>query len=155
MFSKEKVWYLFSVLLRKWWQCRLLLFTPAVNSRSWQNYLKCLDSETRVAMSTPDSTAYSTRRASLSAWSNQNSLKATGTTPCAKWKRTRQIPGKLHAMGLTVGRNCANIRPLIRFRMQLKMLSRQQSLYTKIKTMIKNNPIALLDQIYPSIDNLF
>lgn len=39
--------------------------------------------------------------------------------------------------------------------MQLKMLSRQQSLYTKIKTMIKNNPIALLDQIYPSIDNLF
>ena len=40
-------------------------------------------------------------------------------------------------------------------RMQLKMLSRQQSLYTKIKTMIKNNPIALLDQIYPSIDNLF
>ena len=40
------------------------------------NYLKCLDSETRVAMSTPDSTAYSTRRASLSAWSNQNSLKA-------------------------------------------------------------------------------
>ena len=25
------------------------------------NYLKCLDSETRVAMSTPDSTAYSTQ----------------------------------------------------------------------------------------------
>ena len=34
--------------------------------------------------------------------------------------------------------------------MQLKTLNRQQSLYAKTKTMMKNNLIALLDQTYPA-----
>ena len=36
--------------------------------------------------------------------------------------------------------------------MQLKTLNRQQSLYTKTKTMMKNNLIALLDQTYPGVN---
>ena len=39
--------------------------------------------------------------------------------------------------------------------MQLKTLNRQQSLYTKTKTMMKNNLIALLDQTYPGVNALF
>lgn len=40
-------------------------------------------------------------------------------------------------------------------RMQLKTLNRQQSLYAKTKTMMKNNLIALLDQTYPGVNALF
>jgi len=39
--------------------------------------------------------------------------------------------------------------------MQLKRLNRQQGLYSKTKTMMKNNLIALLDQTYPGINALF
>ena len=39
--------------------------------------------------------------------------------------------------------------------MQLKTLNRQQSLYAKTKTMMKNNLIALLDQTYPGVNALF
>ena len=40
-------------------------------------------------------------------------------------------------------------------RMQLKTLNRQQGLYSKTKTMMKNNLIALLDQTYPGVNDLF
>ena len=40
-------------------------------------------------------------------------------------------------------------------RMQLKTLNRQQGLYSKTKTMMKNNLIALLDQTYPGVNALF
>lgn len=40
-------------------------------------------------------------------------------------------------------------------RMQLKTLNRQQGLYAKTKTMMKNNLIALLDQTYPGVNSLF
>ena len=39
--------------------------------------------------------------------------------------------------------------------MQLKTLNRQQGLYSKTKTMMKNNLIALLDQTYPGVNALF
>ncbi len=40
-------------------------------------------------------------------------------------------------------------------RTQLKTLNRQQGLYTKTKTMMKNNCIALLEQTYPGINARF
>ena len=40
-------------------------------------------------------------------------------------------------------------------RTQLKTLNRQQGLYTKTKTMMKNNRIALLEQTYPGINARF
>ena len=40
-------------------------------------------------------------------------------------------------------------------RTQLKTLNRQQGLYSKIKTMMMNNLIALLDQTYPGVNALF
>ena len=45
--------------------------------------------------------------------------------------------------------------PMDTIRYQLKMLNRQCSLYTKTKTMMKNNLIALLDQTYPGVNALF
>lgn len=40
-------------------------------------------------------------------------------------------------------------------RYQLKILNRQCNLYTKSKAMMKNNLIALLDQTYPGVNDLF
>lgn len=40
-------------------------------------------------------------------------------------------------------------------RTELKTFNRQQELYTKTKTMMKNNLIALLDQSYPGVNDLF
>ena len=40
-------------------------------------------------------------------------------------------------------------------RYQLKTLNRQCGLYTKMKAMMKNNLIALLDQTYPGVNALF
>ena len=54
--------------------------------------------------------------------------------------------------------NWAELRqhtPMDTIRMQLKTLNRQQSLYSKTKTMMKNNLIALLDQTYPGVNALF
>ena len=45
--------------------------------------------------------------------------------------------------------------PMDTIRMQLKTLNRQQGLYSKTRTMMKNNLIALLDQTYPGVNNLF
>lgn len=45
--------------------------------------------------------------------------------------------------------------PMDTIRYQLKMLNRQCNLYTKTKTMMKNNLIALLDQTYPGVNALF
>ena len=39
--------------------------------------------------------------------------------------------------------------------MQLKTLNRRQGLYSKTKTMMKNNLIALLDQTYPGVNTFF
>ena len=54
--------------------------------------------------------------------------------------------------------NWAELRqyaPIDTIRYQLKTLNRQCGLYTKTKTMMKNNLIALLDQTYPSVNALF
>lgn len=40
-------------------------------------------------------------------------------------------------------------------RYQLKTLKRQCNLYTKTKTMMKNNLIAFLDQTYPGVNAFF
>lgn len=45
--------------------------------------------------------------------------------------------------------------PMDTIRYQLKTLNRQCGLYTKTKTMMKNNLIALLDQTYPGVNALF
>jgi transposase len=54
--------------------------------------------------------------------------------------------------------NWAELRqhiPMDTIRYQLKTMNRQYSLYTKHKTAIKNNLIALLDQTYPGANALF
>lgn len=45
--------------------------------------------------------------------------------------------------------------PMDTIRYQLKSMNRQYSLYTKHKTAMKNNRIALLDQTYPGVNALF
>jgi transposase len=54
--------------------------------------------------------------------------------------------------------NWAELRehtPMETIRYQLKNMSRQFSLYTKNKTALKNNLIALLDQTYPGVNTFF
>ena len=54
--------------------------------------------------------------------------------------------------------NWAELRehtPMETIRYQLKSISRQFGLYSKNKTALKNNLIALLDQPYPGVNNFF
>ena len=82
-------------------------------------------------------------------------IKGYGNNTLRKVETDKADTRKIARYGLDSWAELRQPTPIDTIRMPLKMLSRQQSLYTKIKTMIKNNPIALLDQIYPSIDNLF
>lgn len=72
-----------------------------------------------------------------------------------KFKTDAADSRKIARFGLD---NWAQLRqhtPMDTIRYQLKMPNRQHTLYSKTKTMMKNNLIDLLDQTYPSINTLF
>ena len=73
-------------------------------------------------------------------------IKGYGNNTLRKVETDKADTRKIARYGLDSWAELRQHTPIDTIRMQLKMLSRQQSL---------NNPIALLDQIYPSIDNLF
>ena len=62
---------------------------------------------------------------------------------------------KIARYGLDNWTELRQYTPMDTIRMQLKTLNRQQRLYSKTKTMIKNNLITLLDQTYPGVNDLF
>ncbi len=62
---------------------------------------------------------------------------------------------KIARYGLDNWTELRQYTPMDTIRMQLKTLNRQQGLYSKTKTMMKNNLIALLDQTYPGVNDLF
>ena len=73
-------------------------------------------------------------------------------------RRVKSDPADARRIARYTLDNWAELRqhtPMDTIRMQLKTLNRQQSLYTKTKTMMKNNLIALLDQTYPGVNALF
>jgi len=101
--------------------------------RELADYLKSLDGETRVI------------------------LEHTGRyyEPVAQIKTDKADSLKIARYGLD---NWAELRqhtPMDTIRYQLKTMNRQYGLYTKNKTAMKNNLIALLDQTYPGVNALF
>ncbi|NYB73087.1 IS110 family transposase [Sedimentibacter hydroxybenzoicus DSM 7310] len=82
-------------------------------------------------------------------------IKEYGNNSLRKVKTDRADALKIARYGLD---NWAELRqhtPMDTIRYQLKSMNRQYSLYTKNKTAMKNNLIALLDQTYPGVNALF
>ena len=146
--SKGRAWYLFSVLLVKWWQNRFPVGHTGSELKGLADYLKSLDGETRVVMEHTGRyyepvARFLHEEASLSARSIQNSSRTTGTTRFVRSRPMWQIPARLPGMGLDNWMELRQHTPMDTIRMQLKTLNRQQGLYYKTKTMMKNNLIAL------------
>ena len=124
------------------------------------DYLKSLDGETRVVMEhtgryyEPVARFLHDEGVFVSAV-NPKLIKDYGNNTLRKVKTDKADSRKIARYGID---NWAELRqhtPMDTIRMQLKTLNRQQSLYTKTKTMMKNNLIALLDQTYPGVSALF
>ena len=124
------------------------------------DYLKSLDGETRVVMEhtgryyEPVARFLHEEGVFVSAV-NPKLIKDYGNNTLRKVKTDKADARKIARYGLD---NWAELRqhtPMDTIRMQLKTLNRQQSLYAKTKTMMKNNLIALLDQTYPGVNDLF
>lgn len=82
-------------------------------------------------------------------------IKEYGNNSLRKVKTDKADSLKIARYGLD---NWAELRqhtPMDTIRYQLKTMNRQYGLYTKNKTAIKNNLIALLDQTYPGVNALF
>ena len=124
------------------------------------NYLKSLAGETRVVMEhtgryyEPVARFLHEEGIFISAV-NPKLIKDYGNNTLRKVKTDKADAQKIARYGLD---NWAELRQhtlMDTIRMQLKTLNRQQGLYSKTKTMMKNNLIALLDQIYPDVNDLF
>ncbi|HML36355.1 MAG TPA: IS110 family transposase [Bacillota bacterium] len=82
-------------------------------------------------------------------------IKEYGNNSLRRVKTDKADSLKIARYGLD---NWAELRehtPMDTIRYQLKNLNRQYSLYTRNKTALKNNLIALLDQTYPGVNALF
>ncbi len=124
------------------------------------NYLKSLDGETRVVMEhtgryyEPVAQFLHDEGIFVSAV-NPKLIKDYGNNTLRKVKTDKADARKIARYGLD---NWAELRqhtPMDTIRYQLKTLNRQLGLYSKTKTMMKNNLIALLDQTYPGVNALF
>ena len=124
------------------------------------DYLKSLDGETRVVMEHTGRYYEPVARflhdeGVFASAVNPKLIKDYGNNTLRKVKTDKADSRKIARYGLD---NWAELRqhtPMDTIRMQLKTLNRQQSLYTKAKTMMKNNLIALLDQTYPGANTYF
>lgn len=124
------------------------------------DYLKGLNGETRVVMEhtgryyEPVARFLHDEGIFVSAV-NPKLIKDYGNNTLRKVKTDKADARKIAHYGLD---NWAELRqhtPMDTIRTQLKTLNRQQGLYSKTKTMMKNNLIALLDQTYPGVNALF
>ncbi len=86
---------------------------------------------------------------------NPKLIKDYGNNSLRKVKTDAADSRKIARYGLDNWAELRQYTPMDTIRTQLKTLNRQQSLYSKTKTMIKNNLIALLDQTYPGVNALF
>ena len=128
--------------------------------RHLADYLKSLDGETRVVMEhtgryyEPVAQFLHAEGIFVSAV-NPKLIKDYGNNTLRKVKTDAADSRKIARYGLD---NWAELRqhtPMDTIRYQLKTLNRQQALYSKTRTMMKNNLIALLDQTYPGVNTLF
>ena len=123
-------------------------------------YLKSLDGETRVILEHTgryyEPVAQFLHDAGLYVSAvNPKLIKDYGNNSLRKVKTDKADSRKIAKYGLD---NWVELRQYVsmdKIRYQLKTLNRQCNLYSKTKTMMKNNLIALLDQTYPGVNNLF
>ncbi len=125
------------------------------------NYLKSLDGETRVIMEHTgryyEPIAQYLHDAGLYVSAvNPKLIKDSGSGNTLRRVKTDKADAKRIAKyGLDNWADLREYTPMDTIRYQLKTLNRQCGLYTKTKTMMKNNLIALLDQTYPGVNALF
>ena len=124
------------------------------------DYLKRLDGETRVVMEHTgryyEPVAQYLHNAGLYVSAvNPKLIKDYGNNSLRKVKTDKADSRKIAKYALDNWVELRQYAPMDTIRTQLKTLNRQCNLYTKSKTMMKNNLIALLDQAYPGVNNLF
>lgn len=128
--------------------------------RELANFLKSLDGETRVVMEhtgryyEPIANFLHNEGIFVSAV-NPKLIKDYGNNTLRKVKTDAADSRKIARYGLDNWVELRQHTPMDTIRYQLKTLNRQQALYSKTKTMMKNNLIALLDQTYPGVNALF
>ena len=124
------------------------------------DYLKSLDGETRVVMEhtgryyEPVAQFLHKEGIFVSAV-NPKLIKDYGNNTLRKVKTDAADSRKIARYGLDNWVELRQHTPMDTIRYQLKTLNRQQGLYSKTRTMMKNNLIALLDQTYPGVNALF
>ena len=122
--------------------------------------LKSLDGETRVIMEHTgryyEPVAQFLHDAGLYVSAvNPKLIKDYGNNSLRKVKTDKADSKKIAKYGLDNWVELRQYASMDTIRYQLKTLNRQCNLYTKTKTMMKNNLIALLDQTYPGVNALF
>ena len=128
--------------------------------RKLADYLKSLDGETRVIMEHTgryyEPVAQFLHDAGIFVSAvNPKLIKDYGNNSLRKVKTDKADSRKIAKYGLDNWVELRQHTPVDTIRYQLKTLNRQCGLYTKTKTMMKNNLIALLDQTYPGANALF
>ena len=129
--------------------------------RQLADYLKSLDGETRVVLEHTgryyEQIAQYLHNAGIYISAvNPKLIKDYGAGNTLRHVKTDKADAKKIAKyGLDRWAELREYTPMDTIRYQLKTLNRQCGLYTKTKTMMKNNLIALLDQTYPGVNALF
>ena len=124
------------------------------------DYLKSLDGETRVIMEHTgryyEPVAQFLHDAGLYVSAvNPKLIKDYGNNSLRKVKTDKADSKKIAKYGLDNWGELRQYASMDIIRYQLKTLNRQHALYSKMKTAMKNNLIALLDQTYPGVNALF
>ena len=124
------------------------------------DYLKSLNGETRVIMEHTgryyEPVAQYLHDAGLYvSVVNPKLVKDYGNNSLRKVKTDKADSKKIAKYGLDNWAELRQYASMDTIRYQLKTLNQQHALYSKIKTAMKNNLIALLDQTYPGVNALF
>ena len=125
------------------------------------DYLKSLGGETRVVMEHTGRyyeqiAQYLHDEGIYVSAVNPKIIKEYGTGNTLRHVKTDKADAKKIAkFGIDRWTELREYTPMDTIRYQLKTLNRQCGLYTKTKTAMKNNLIALLDQTYPGVNALF
>jgi len=122
--------------------------------------LKSLSGEVKVVMECTGSyylpIAYALRNAGLTVCAvNAQLIHSFGNNTIRNIKTDKADAAKIANYALTYWAKLPEYIPEDDVRHMLKAFSRQYNKYTKIKTMLKNNLISLLDQTFPGVNELF
>lgn len=127
---------------------------------SLASYLQSLDGETRVILEHTgryyEPVARKLHEAGIFVSAvNPKLIKDYGNNSLRKVKTDKADSRKIARYGLDNWVELRQYTGMDTIRYQLKTMNRQFGLYTKNKTALKNNLIALLDQSYPGVNTLF